>query len=418
MLFSKIRNKNNLPLILFFIILINYIPLILPNLISKKSYGANMIFMAVSFIFQIILLLICFWKNIDFTEEKIKKIKMLSIIFLILFFVQVINLVKGKYKILDFANIFCQFFNILLLFSCLINIEIEENYIYNFMKAIVIMGVIACIINMILYFKEISQMFLGNLNCSSIKSFFANRNQFAFFIYISIIANSFLILKENKKINKFIIILFLANVIFTMSRTGILLAVMFLIISRLYFDKHNKKIKIISLTTMIFFGIIVMLVLCFLKPEVMKQIFRIESLKNLSGRTKIWENGINLWLENPINILFGTGRFNGNDVLKMRTRTFTQFHNIYLDFLVAGGILELCFAIYIYAYVISKIKNSNMDIKYKKNYNAVYITYFIYAFFESVGRFSIGATDTLCLIFFISIPLLYSNSINKKQIKK
>lgn len=414
MIFSKIRNRNNLPIILFFIILINYIPLILPNLVSKESHGASMIFMAICFGFQIILLLICFWKNIEFTEEKIKNLKILNIISLILFIVQIINLIIGDYKLLDFANIICQFLNILLLFVCLINIKIEEEYIYKFMKAIVIMGVIACIINMILYFEEITQTILGNLKYSSIKSFFANRNQFAFFIYISIIANSFLILKENKKSNKFIFILLLANVFSTMSRTGILLALAFLILSMLYLDKHDKKTKIIYLTLMLIFGIIVMLVLGFLKPELMEQIIRIESLKNLSGRTKIWENGITLWLENPTNMLFGAGRFNGNDVLQIKKKTFTQFHNIYLDFLITGGILELIFAIYIYAYVINKIKKSNMDVKYKKIYNAVFITYFIYAFFESVGRFSIGATDTLCFIFFISIPLLYSNSTNEK----
>lgn len=414
MIFNKIRNKNNLPIILFFIILINYIPLILPNLISKESHGANIIFMGICFAFQIILLLMCFWKNIDFTKEKIKNLKILSIISLILFSVQIINLIIGDYKLLDFANIICQFLNILLLFICLINIKIEEEYIYKFMKAIVIMGVIACVVNIILYFKEITQIFLGNIKYSTIKSFFANRNQFAFFIYISIIANSFLILKENKKSNKLIFILLLANVFSTMSRTGILLALAFLILSMLYLDKHDKKTKIIYLTLILIFGIIVMLSFSFLKPELMEQILRIESLKNLSGRTKIWKNGITLWLESSMNTLFGVGRFNGNKVLQIKDKVFTQFHNIYLDFLITGGILELGFAIYIYAYVINKVKKSNIDVKYKKIYNVVFITYFIYAFFESVGRFSIGATDTLCFIFFISIPLLYSNSTNEK----
>ena len=30
--------------------------------------------------------------------------------------------------------------------------------------------------------------------------------------------------------------------------------------------------------------------------------------------------------------------------------------------------------------------------------------------FESLGKFSMGPIDTLCLIFFIAIPLLHANS--------
>lgn len=415
MLLEKIRNKNNLPIILFFIILINYLPLILPNIVSKESNGANIIFMGICFAFQIILLLISFWKKIEFTKENTKNLKILSIVSIILIIVQIINFITENYKLLDLANIICQFVNITLLFICLTNFRIEEKYIIKFMKAILIMGIIACTINMILYFKEIFQIIFGNMKYSSIKSFFANRNQFAFFIYISVIANVFLLLNENKIIYKLSLILFFINLFFTMSRTGILVVAMFLLFSVFSLNKANRKTKIIYLTLALIFGIIVILVLCFLKPELIELLFRLESVKNLSGRTAIWENGINLWLENPINMLFGTGRFNGNDVLQIRGKTFTQFHNIYLDFLITGGILELCFIIYIYSYVINKIKESNIDIKYKKIYKIAFVTYFIYAFFESVGRFSIGATDTICLIFFISIPLLYSNSTKENK---
>ena len=41
----------------------------------------------------------------------------------------------------------------------------------------------------------------------------------------------------------------------------------------------------------------------------------------------------------------------------------------------------------------------------------MYITYGIYIMFESFGRFSIGSSDTICLIFFLTIPLLHANSI-------
>ena len=39
----------------------------------------------------------------------------------------------------------------------------------------------------------------------------------------------------------------------------------------------------------------------------------------------------------------------------------------------------------------------------------MFISFAVYMLFESLGRFSIGSSDTMCLVFFITIPLLHSN---------
>ena len=130
----------------------------------------------------------------------------------------------------------------------------------------------------------------------------------------------------------------------------------------------------------------------------------------MSGRTDIWARGINLLKENPINMLFGVGRFQGAEILKFEKKSFSQFHNIYIDSLITGGIMQLIFVLYIYSFVVRKVFKSEMDKKYKKLYLAMFITFAIYICFESFGRFSIGSSDTLCLIFFVTIPLLHANS--------
>ena len=209
MCLEKIKNKINLPIILFFIILINYIPLIIPNMISKQSHGVGIIPMVVCFGIECIFLLLYFWKKIEITREIKNNIVILSTISLILLIVQIKNVINVEYKIMDFANIACQFVNILLLFIAIINIKSEEKFILYFMNAMVIFGILACINNVILYFDEILQT-LGLQEGEfivNIKSFFANRNQFAFFIYVAIIADLFMILKENKLTHKFILIL-------------------------------------------------------------------------------------------------------------------------------------------------------------------------------------------------------------------
>ena len=415
--FQKIKDKINLPIILFFIILINYIPLIIPNMISKESHGVGVIPMVLCFGIECILLFFCFFKKIEITKEMKKNIWILSIISFVLFIIQIKNFIIGEYQIMDFANIACQFVNILLLFITVLNMKSEEKYISHFMNAMVIFGVLSCLNNMILYFDEILQT-LGLQKGAfmvNIKSFFANRNQFAFFMYVAMIADLFMILKENKLIHKLLLILFFVNLFFTMSRTGILAVGIFVFIYFLLTDKLNKKTKFILLVLGIICLIGIIYVVNEINPSLIKKLVRFERIKDLSGRTDIWARGINLLKESPINLLFGVGRFQGTELLKFEKKSFSQFHNIYIDSLITGGIMELVFVLYIYFVVIKKIFKCDMDKKYKNLYLTMFITFAIYICFESFGRFSIGSSDTLCLIFFVTIPLLHANSCKKED---
>ena len=416
MILEKIREKNNLPIILFFIIFINYLPVILANMCTKESFGASMIQMVLCFGIEIIVLILFLFKKIKFTKNIKKEILILISVSLILFFVQIKNFLNKEYKIMDFANIVCQFVNIFLLYICIKDLKIDEKSLLSFMKAILFLGIIACIQNIILYFSEVLCFFgVNNGSTKHIKSFFSNRNQFAFFLYISIIANTYIIIKNKNIFYKISLGLLFINTLFSMSRTGVLIILIFAAIYFLMTEKVNKKTKIIILTIMCICGIIFRVIINHFNPNTLSRLIRLDSLSNLSGRTEIWERGVNIILDNPINLLFGVGRFKGIEVLVFDTKTFTQFHNIYLDSLITGGILELIFVLYIYFNVIKTVLKSDMDKKYKNLYKAMFITYFIYICFESFGRFSIGASDTLCLIFFVTIPLLHANSIKNEK---
>lgn len=415
--FQKIKDKINLPIILFFIILINYIPLIIPNMISKESHGVEVIPMVICFGIECLFLFFYFLKKIEFTKEMKKNIVILSLVSSVLLIIQIKNFITGEYQIMDFANIACQFVNIFLLFIAVLNIKSEEKHISHFMNAIVIFGVLSCINNMILYFNEILQT-LGLQKGAfmvNIKSFFANRNQFAFFMYVAIIADLFMILKENKLIHKLLLILFFVNLFFTMSRTGILAVGIFVCIYFLLTDKLNKKTKFILLVLGIICLVGMIYVINEVNPTLIQKLVRFERIKDLSGRTDIWARGINLLKASPINLLFGVGRFEGTELLKFETKSFSQFHNIYIDSLITGGIMELVFILYIYWSVIRKVFKSDIDRKYKKLYLAMFVTFAIYICFESFGRFSIGSSDTLCLIFFVTSPLLHANSCKTEE---
>lgn len=412
----KIFDKNNMPIILFLIILINYIPLILPNMISKESHGVGTIPMAICFVIEIALILLTFYKNIKITRAMKKAGIALCIISLILVLVQVKNFIIGNYQLLDVFNIACFFINILLLFIGMIDFKVDEKKINIFMKLIVFMGIVACINNMILYFNEILQTIgLAKISGSiNMKSFFANRNQFAFFLYLTIIANIYVIISQkNNLIYKLLMLLFLGNLFFSMSRTGMLVVAIFFVLYFIFCDKINTKTKITILVLCAILGIIAFIIMMNINPQLVNYIGRFERIKDLSGRTRIWERGIDLLLQNPINLIFGVGRFQGTELLVFKTKSFTQFHNIYIDMLVTGGLMLLGFIFWIYYFVVKTIKESKIDKKYKILYKAMFITFAIYICFESFGRFSIGSSDTLCLIFFITIPLLHANSIRK-----
>ena len=198
---KKIKNKINLPIILFFIIVINFIPLIIPNMVSKESHGVGVVPMVICFGIECIALVVCFFKKIKITKEMKRNFLILFIVSLVLFIIQIKNIVMKEYQLMDIFNIGCQFLNVALLFVAMLNFKEEEKHISYFMKSMVVFGILACINNIILYFNEILQTlgFQKGANMVNIKSFFANRNQFAFFMYVAIIANIFLILKENKE---------------------------------------------------------------------------------------------------------------------------------------------------------------------------------------------------------------------------
>ena len=230
-----------------------------------------------------------------------------------------------------------------------------------------------------------------------------------------------MLIKNNKNISyKIFLLIFGINLFSTGSRTGIALGVMLSVIIFLTSSKIKLKTQVITC----FLGILIVLVGFFsiynLKPELWQKIssnfIRMSEVKNFSGRTKIWNSGIELLKEKPQNILFGIGRFKSVEAIEnFNGRTFTQFHNIYIDLLTTGGIMELIYIGFIYFSAIKSIMKSNLDKKYKSTYIAMFITYAIYIALESFGRFSIGASDTICLIFFITIPILHANSIKENE---
>lgn len=418
---EKFKKENILPILLFIVVLINYLPIITLNFTTKDSKTIGIVPMAISLFIECVILIVYYYKKVKIKKEMRYNFFALLGITIISLSIQLINYLNKELKILDLANIICKFINILLFYILIMGVNIEEKYINNFMKAIILMGLIACIQNMILYFEDI----LGHLGIIKTvrtfypcKSFFPQKNPFAFFLYVSIVSTIFLLQKDSKIIYKVLLLgvlgIFLFNLILTFSRTGTIITIAFLGLFFLATTKIDVKTKFV------FFIIgttIIVTSICFLEehnPELIEKLLRLDSIKTFTGRTKFWDLSKEMFEESPVNILFGIGRFKALELIE--DFGVTQFHNTYVEFLVSGGIVELIYFMSIYIILLIKIIKSKMDRKYKSIYIPMILTFLVYMLFESLGRFSIGWSDTICIIFFIAIPLLHVNSSN--EVKK
>lgn len=419
-IFRKFWSKNTLPIILFIIVFLNFFTLIRLNYNIKTSKAAGTDILVPAFGTSFIILFFFYIKKIKISKAMIIEFALLILVTAIWSIVQIINVKNGNYYLFDIFNIFCKFANILFLFILLINMDLDEKYIYNFMKCLILMGIVACVFNFIIYYQDI----LATLKIIEIdtkvytpKSFFAQKNQFAYFLFPCIISCIILLVRNKKMIFKILyflcILLFLFNIVLSASRTGLVVTLLFLGLYLLLNDRMKISQKVIVIAILGVLSILGIFALYKYNPELlMNKLIRADSVKTLTGRTKIWNVALDVAKENPETVLFGAGRFKGVEAVQNAKMKVTQFHNTYIEFFVSGGIMEVIYFISIYIFVFVKmIRSKKLDKKYKIIYVCMYVAYFVYMFSESLGRFSIGGSDCLGMIFFVTIPLLHANII-------
>lgn len=404
--------------IIIIILLINIFPVILANFAKKSSVGVSNTVIIAVYSIQLCILLFYFFKNRLKIDSITKKyIIIWSSGILVLLLVQLFNYIFSTMNLQDIMNILSKYATVLLLIIFMLSAQIKKDNINKIYKFIFWLGIIACTYNMIYYFNEIANLI--NIQSSysvNIKSFFANRNQFAQFLVIAVISTIFLVRNEKKFRYKLAIILFLVNILFTMSRTAILSIGVFLII--IYMGGKRIKQNIIICISGICIVSMSIFILYKINPIILENVnklfIRTENLDDASGRANIWKEGINI---GNANIIFGIGRFKGIDILQEKGMEFTQFHNIFIESYVSGGIFEVFVLLYlIISLFINFINNKFIDANRKICYIASLISFIIIGIFESCNRFSIGYVDTLFTLFFVTIPILEINYYKNMEI--
>lgn len=412
--------KNNILNYLFICIVINMVPTIL---LGALGIPANVytILNACAYILEVIIMLYAIRNNIKKISNK--KLSILLLFFLVQILTQLINYFKwNSIEIEDIIHIFSVTINVFIFIFCCSYAEINKNDLIKFMKKMVLLGIIACIYN--LFINGITMLNISNLVSSysvSFSSFFPNRNQFGIFLLISIISNMYLKQESEKKIYRYFIdILFIINLVLTMSRTSII-GLITVFVAKFYFDYKNKGKKISFIKAILIIILICLIVLGIIyileNEDVLKLIdtlfIRTDNIETASGRVTVWENGINIVTEN--NLLLGVGRFMGIEFNKtIYGSDLENFHSIYVETFVIYGIVGLVLLAILLIYIIKNIKLSKIPKEIKSILLISIIVFLIISAFETTTRLSIGYADTISLIYFITIPIICANM--KKEI--
>ena len=414
------QNDKNILNYLFTCIVINIIPIMLLGEfnIPNKIYTILTILV---YIIQILIMIWCTKNKIKDTSKKI--IIFILVIFSLQVITQIINFLNfGSVEIKDIANIVAVILNIYLFIYMALRSEITKDQFIDFMKKVVFLGVISCIYNIIVNFEDVINIFnVKNSYDLNLKSFFANRNQYGIFLIIVMLSNLYVLNIEHSK--KYIVlqIIFVISAILTMSRNTILGTI---IMNLLFLSFNIKNIKekltkkqMITLISVCSIVVLIILLSIVFVPEIKETInklfIRTYTISTDSGRIKLWINGVDLVNSN---LLTGIGRFKAimlnNTAYNSR---LDQFHSIYVETLVTYGIVgEVCL-IYSIVQYIKRIKNSFID-KGEKNIMLIgIITFLIISCFETTCRLSIGYADTITMIYFITIPLMYTNIKLKEE---
>lgn len=375
------------------------------NNISLLKY-----FYALAFSIQAILLLLYFAKQKIQVSKR--KMELLFLYLLILLIPLMIDLIKGiNIDYFDIINVVFKLFYFFFFFICFVNICIDKSDYNRIIKFIIGLGLFACIYSFIFEFNSIMSAFsVSNTNLLNIRSFMSSRNQYSALLVCSFIAVTYSEYRAKSKI--FVSIVLIIGVLTTFSR-GSLYSILIILLLSFTFNRFSEK-KLIFVTTL---GLAILLFLLFapmfnIDIILSSDYIRADSFD--SGRFDLWSQAIQIAKEH---YFLGEGYYTAVNEAQLQGMSLSQFHNMYLDLIVGGGIPELLFLLYV-IYSVWKIVKLNSEKQFFKSYSAALLSFLVYASVESLSLFSLSYGDTLYTTMFITLPLLACNQtsiINQKN---
>lgn len=395
-------------------IYINLIPIILASQVipGLRGRGIYTVIVGSAFVIQSILILYAASRDsFKISTKTLMAGTSLAVMLTITLFIQSFSS-SIYFDKNDYINVpvrFIAFFTFLCMLS---RVSITKASLLKFFRGIVVLGVIASIFNLIKNYDQLLNVFnVRNAYAYNFQSFYLNRNSYAQLLFFSIIANTVLFIENKTKIGLFFYILFGFNLIATFSR-GSLLAVTVFFMTYHFIANRRRFIKNMKIVVSGVMAFSLIWMSSNLKEFLIETLIR--SDVGTTQRAGIWDVGFQLLDETSW--LFGIGEFSAVNYLNRFGYSNSEFHSFYVETLVTGGLALTIFFIAILWFISKKIRLITKNDKNLGNvYFAGFISMMVYAFFESISFFTMGYVGTLYSTFFISIPLMYSNSFFLKE---
>lgn len=396
----RTRSENRVSNALLVSLLSMLIPMILASRVFSSSYLS--IFYMIGYTVQFVSIFYVFSKS---TIQINRNSVILLICYLICLCLPLINdVIQGiPINYFDPINSLIKIVNFFIFFTLMENTKIEEKSLLNFMRCIVFLSVVACLYSIIFEFNDIlSIRYVTNTNALKIRSFFSNRNQYSAFLIVALTSNLYSYQLKRTKVGILVFVLQLFCILTTFSRAALFSAIIIICLMFLQLKKSSKKIIIMAVILIVGIGI---LFTTGVFGYFLKNYVRWEQSAD-SGRFNLWKYA---WDVAKINLFTGVGFYTGVDIAIANGMGLTQFHNMFVDILVDGGIFELSFFLGIMLLVYKRCVKNCTNQSLMSVYRASLVAFIFHACVESLSVFALSYSDTMYSIFFISLPLLMAN---------
>lgn len=281
------------------------------------------------------------------------------------------------------------------------------------LKVIVLLGIISCIYNIVINWSEMLKIFtITNSYQVRFQSFFDNRNKFGSFMFTSIFAQIMLFYldkeKNKRKLFRFLacLILFILNLLLTLSRGAILVSALFAFLTFFVLSYNSKRIRkkfaVVLVLLLVFAASI--FIIPWSRDYILGNILRLDSFS--THRDDIYGYGLKYFINN--NWIIGSGPEKALEDYE-NTYSYSGFHNSYLSVLIMFGIVGIVsYAIFlIYSFVIIR-KLSVYDNIISSIFLAYLSSLVVYGLFETKLPFSYYYSMSYSVCAFI-LPLYVLN---------
>ncbi|WP_156887533.1 O-antigen ligase family protein [Propionicicella superfundia] len=308
---------------------------------------------------------------------------------------------QGSFDVLDLVALAGKVVGVLLFAGVASRMRVGIRGLRPFLLVFLATSIVACLYNLVAFGDQFGRL----LSVSSsyqldFRGFFANRNQFGHFLFLSLVAHELLLCRRRVRIRNVVLgLLHVVSLLLTMSRGSLLGAFVFLSAMAVRGSRLSRSLLLLcGAAALVGWAALPQS----LFAELAEVVFRPDS--GLAGRDDAWSHGIQVWL--GTNVFFGVGSFRGVALAQAGGMSVSEFHSFFLETLVSGGLAELALVLLVLGVAWRSLKGSTADRSFVGIYGSAFLALVLLASVESVSFFTVGFVGTVFTVFFVSIPLL------------